>query len=278
MFHKNRLLSLVGQGHIPLGIQMFSGSTAVIEVLGATGYDFVMIDLEHSLPNLGRIEEIIRIAELAGLIPYVRVSGALDENEIRRVLEAGAEGLFLPRIKSAADIDRVVAYAYMPPKGRRRICPAVRAAGYSAPDLDRYIEWSNAEIALAPIIETGEALDDIEAICAHPAVRMLYFAPGNLAVQLGLGARGTFGPEIKEAWRKVKEAAKRHDVLLIGGPMFATPDACRAAIDDGVRIFSLGLDVLGFRKFCEETVQAVKAGTEGTDLTRPPRTGKQAST
>ena len=268
MFKKNRLLTLVDEGHLPLGIQMFSGSTAIIEVLGQTGYDFVMIDLEHSLVNIGRIEEIIRIADLAGLIPYVRISGALDENDIRRVLEAGAEGLFLPRIKSVADIDRVVEYAYMPPKGRRRICPAVRAAGYSAPDLDRYIEWSNAEVALAPIIETGDALNDIEAICAHPAVRMLYFAPGNLAVQLGLGFRGTYGPEIKEAWRKVKEAAARHDVLLIGGPMLATPEACRAAIDDGIRIFSLGLDILGFRKFCEETVQAVNAGIEGTALTR----------
>ena len=278
MFQKNRLLSLVDRGHLPLGIQMFSGSTALIEVLGQTGYDFVMIDLEHSLPNIGRIEEVIRIAELAGLIPYVRVSGALDENEIRRVLEAGAEGLFLPRVKSAADIDRVVEYAYMPPKGRRRICPAVRAAGYSAPDLDKYIEWSNAEVALAPIIETGEALNDIDAICAHPAVKMLYFAPGNLAVQLGLGARGTFGPEIKEAWGRVKETASRHDVLLIGGPMFATPDACRAAIEDGIRIFSLGLDVLGFRKFCEETVQAVKAGAEGTALTRSLPANESAAT
>lgn len=268
MYQKNRLLALVDKHHVPLGIQMFTGSTAIIEVLGATGYDFLMIDLEHSPENVRALGEVIRIAELAGLIPYVRVTGAYNEQEIRRALEAGAEGLFLPRVKSVADIERVVEYAYMPPKGRRRICPFVRSAGYSVADQDTYIEWTNAEVALIPIIETPGALEDIDAICAHPDVKMLYFAPGNLAVQLGLGARGTQGPEIKAAWKKVKEAAARHDVLLIGGPMVATPEACRAAIEDGVKIFSLGVDVLGFRRFCEDTVAAVRTGVEGTSLTR----------
>lgn len=270
MYEKNRLLALVEQNHLPLGIQMFTGSPAVIEVLGQTGYDFVMIDMEHSPANVRALEEMVRTAELAGLIPYVRVTGALDEIEIRRALEAGAEGLFLPRVKSAGDIERVAGFAFIPPKGRRRICPAVRAANYSATGLDRYIEWNNNEVALIPIIETGEAMEDIEAICAHADVKMLYFAPGNLAVQLGLGHRGARSPQMQEAWQKVKEAAARHGVLLVGGPMFAAPDACRKAIEDGVRIFSLGLDTLGFRLFCEQTVAAVNAGAEGTDVKRPP--------
>ena len=270
MYEKNRLLVLVEQNHLPLGIQMFTGSPAIIEVLGQTGYDFVMIDMEHSPANVRTLEEMVRTAELAGLIPYVRVTGSLDEIEIRRALEAGAEGLFLPRVKSVEDIERVAGFAFIPPKGRRRICPAVRAANYSATGLDRYIEWNNSEIALIPIIETGEAMEDIEAICAHPDVKMVYFAPGNLAVQLGLGHRGARGPQIQEAWRKVKDAAARHGVLLVGGPMFASPEACRKAIEDGVKIFSLGLDTLGFRLFCEQTVAAVNAGVEGTGLQRPP--------
>jgi 2-keto-3-deoxy-L-rhamnonate aldolase RhmA len=213
---------------------------------------------------------LIRTAELAGLIPCVRVTSLLSEVEIRLALEAGAEGLFLPRVISVEDIKRVADFAFIPPKGRRRRCPSVRAANYSASGLDKYTEWNNAEIALIPIIETGEALEGVEAICAHPDVKMLYFAPGNLAVQLGLGMRGVRSPQLQAASRKVMDAAARHNVVMIGGPMTATPESCRKALEGGMRIFCLGLDTLGFRLFCEQTVAAVNAGVAGTDFQRPP--------
>ena len=69
---------------------MFSGSPALVEILGQTGYDFVMIDTEHSPVNARVLEDLIRTAELAGLIPYVRVTSLLSEVEIRLALEAGA--------------------------------------------------------------------------------------------------------------------------------------------------------------------------------------------
>lgn len=270
MYEKNRLLALVEQKRVPLGIQMFTGSPAIIEVLGRTGYDFIMIDTEHSPANAQALEDMVRTAELAGLIPYVRITASLSEVEIRRALEAGAEGLFLPRVNSVADIKRVADFAFIPPKGRRRICPAVRAANYSAPGLDQYIAWTNTEIAIIPIIETVEALEDVDAICAHPDVKMLYFAPGNLSVQLGLGMKGVRGPQLQAASRKVLDAAARHGVIMVGGPMFATPESCKKALEGGIRIFSLGLDTLGFRRFCEQTVAAVNEGVAGTDFTRPP--------
>ncbi|MDR5646950.1 HpcH/HpaI aldolase family protein [Burkholderia cenocepacia] len=270
MHRNNRLLSMVEERRVPLGIQVFTGSPAIIEVLGRTGYDFVMIDTEHSPSNSRVLEELIRTTELAGLIPYVRVTSELGEVEIRRALEAGAEGLFLPRVNSVADIERVVEFAFIPPKGRRRICPAVRAADYSAATLDQYSESSNSNVALVPIIETPAALEDVDAICAHPDVKMLYFAPGNLAVQLGLGMKGVRSPELQTAQTKVLAAAGRHGVVMIGGPMFPTPDACRKALEDGIRIFCLGLDTLGFRRFCEQTVTAVNDGILGTGFSRPP--------
>ena len=270
MYKKNRLLTLVEQKHVPLGIQLFTGSPAIIEVLGQTGYDFVMIDTEHSPTNVRTLEELIRTAELAGLIPYVRITSLHNEVEIRRALEAGAEGLFLPRVNSVEDIKRIADSAFIPPKGRRRICPATRAANYNTPGLDQYAEWNNAEIALIPIIETDGALEDVEAICAHPDVKMLYFAPGNLAAQMGLGMRGVRSPQIQAAHRKVLDAAARHGVVMVGGPIIATPESCRKAIEDGVKVFSLGLDTLGFRYFCEQTVAAVNAGVAGTNLKRPP--------
>jgi 2-keto-3-deoxy-L-rhamnonate aldolase RhmA len=263
MYKRNQLLALVEQRRIPLGIQMFSGSPALVEILGQTGYDFVMIDTEHSPVNVRALEDLIRTAELAGLIPYVRVTSLLSEVEIRLALEAGAEGVFLPRVTSVGNIKRAADAAFIPSKGRRRICPSSRAANYNPLGLEEYIEWNNAEVALISIIETGEALEDIEAICGHPDVKMLYFAPGNLALQ------GVRSPELQAASRQVMEAAARNGVVMIGGPMVATPESCRKTIESGIKIFCLGLDTLGFRLFCEQTVTAVNAGVAGTDFMRP---------
>ena len=69
MFQKNRMLAMLARNEIPLGIQVFTGSPELIEVIGATGYDFVMIDTEHSGTNVRALENLIRTAELAGLFP-----------------------------------------------------------------------------------------------------------------------------------------------------------------------------------------------------------------
>ncbi len=272
MTHKpNRLLAMLERKEIPLGIQMFTGSPALIEVLGETGFDWAMIDTEHSDTNVRALENLIRAAELAGIIPYVRVPDLHNEVEIRRALEAGAEGIFLPLVQSAADIDRVADFVFIPPKGKRGICPAVRAAGYSVRKFDEYVTWNNEQVALVPMIESQGGVDDIEAICAHPEVDMIVFAPGDLAFQLGEGSQMMRGPKVQAAYRQVLDAARRHGVHIIGGPILdPTPASCRKFFDDGVRIFCLGLDTLGFRRFCESTVKALSAGIEGTDFTRPP--------
>ena len=267
---KNRLLAMLERNEIPLGIQLFTGSHALVEVLGETGFDFVMIDAEHSDTNVRGLEQLIRTAELAGVIPYVRVPDVHNEVDIRRALEAGAEGLFLPLVESVRDIERAAEFAFIPPKGKRGICPAVRAAGYSVRNFDDYVRWNNDEIALVPMIENAGGVEDIEAICAHPDVHMLVFAPGDLAFQLGEGTQMMRGPKVQAAYRKVLDATKRHNVAVIGGPILdPTPVSCRKFLDDGVRIFCLGLDTLGFRRFCESTVKALNDGLAGTAYTRP---------
>lgn len=271
MFKKNRLLAMLDEKKIPLGIQMFSGCSSLIEVLGQTGFDFVMIDTEHCAINVRALEELVRTAELAGVIPYVRVPDLHNEVEIRRALEAGAEGLFLPLVKSVEDIERVASFAFIPPKGTRGICPAVRAAKYSFGMFGEYVAWNNSEIALVPMIENADGVENVDSICAHPDVKMIVFAPGDLSYQLGEGTHGMKSPKIRAAFQKVMDAAKRHDVAVIGGPILnPTPETCKKSFEDGIRIFCLGLDILGFRRFCEQTVSSLNAGIKQTDWTREP--------
>jgi 2-keto-3-deoxy-L-rhamnonate aldolase RhmA len=263
---------MLEQNQIPLGMQCFTGDPILIEIMGITGFDWVMLDSEHSGNNPRAMEPLIRAAECVGLVPFVRVTQATDEADIHRALEAGAKGIFLPEIDSVEDVKRAAEAAFYPPKGNRGICPAVRAAHYNDQTFVDYTTWNNAEIMLVPMIENPNALADLEAICAHPDVHMIVFAAGDLGFSLGEGTGMLTGPKVSAAYKQVLETAKRHNVAVIGGPILsADAEACKKALEDGIRVFSLGLDSLGFRYFCQQMVNALDQGVVGTEFTRPPK-------
>ena len=271
MFAKNGLRAMVRNNEVPLGMQCFTADPALIEVLGLTGFDFVMIDSEHSGNNPRALEQAIRVADGVGLVSLVRVSEHSNGGDIHRALEAGAHGVFLPLVKTAADVRAAADAAYFPPKGKRGICPAVRAARYDWRSFEEYSAWNNDEMLLIPMIERPEAVDNIEEICALDEVEMLVFAPGDLAYAMNQGSLMMQSKLVQDAYRKVLDACKRHDVAVIGGPVLdPTPASCRKALDDGVQIFCLGLDILGFRRICEQYVAALNAGVSGSDYHRAP--------
>lgn len=266
----NRLLTMIDQQEIPLGMQCFTGHRALIEVMGLTGFDFVMIDTEHSPADPRAMEDAVLAAESVGLVPLVRVPHCDDETAIRRALEAGAQGLFVPMAKSAADVQRVLDAALFPPMGTRGICPSTRAAKYSFRSFVEYAEWNNRNLVVIPLIEHPDAVDNIDEICALDQVRILAFGAGDLAYAMGEGTNMTKSPKIREAYQTVKAAAERHNVAIMGGPVLdPTAEGCTKALEDGVKVFCLGLDVLGFRRFCEDTVNALHTACQGSALSRP---------
>jgi 2-keto-3-deoxy-L-rhamnonate aldolase RhmA len=270
MFERNRLLTMIEANVVPLGMQCFTGNHALIEVLGLTGFDFVMLDSEHCAINPRGIEDAVRTAQLAGLVPIVRIPEIADETAVRRSLEAGAEGVIVPMVKSAADVESVLDAAMFPPLGTRGICPAVRAAGYSFRTFGEYAEWNNSNVLVIPLIEHPDGVDNIDEICAVEQVRIVTFGAGDLAYAMGEGTKMLESPLVQDAYRRVRDAAKRHGVAVMGGPVLdPTADACRRALEDGVSVFCLGLDILAFRRFCEDTVQAVDAALVGSAYSRP---------
>jgi 2-keto-3-deoxy-L-rhamnonate aldolase RhmA len=200
-------------------MQCFTGDRAMIEVLGLTGFDFVMLDTEHSPANPRAIEDAVLAADIVGLVPLVRIPSCADETAIRRAMEAGAQGLFVPEVKSADDVRRVLDAALFPPLGSRGICPATRAARYSYRSFVDYAEWNNRNFLVVPLIENPDAVDNIDEICALDQVHVLAFGPGDLAYAIGEGNNMTDSPKIREAYLKVQAAADRHGVAVMGGPV-----------------------------------------------------------
>ena len=272
MRQRKRLTELLSQKTVPIGMQCFTGDHTLIEVLGATGFDYVWLDSEHTAVNPRALEDTMRTCEVAGLIPLVRIPEPTDGTSARRALEAGAEGVIVPMVRSAEDVRGIVAALTFPPAGLRGLCPALRVPGYTVTGFNGYMRDNNADVLIIPMIETVEALENIEEICAIEQVKMLVFANGELAFAMGEGPTMDSSSKVQAARKTVFAAAQRHGVGVIGGPMLnPTKDNCAKALDDGISMFCLGLDVLAFRQLCETTVAAANAAVEAQlTYNRPP--------
>jgi 2-keto-3-deoxy-L-rhamnonate aldolase RhmA len=210
---------------------------------------------EHRVPSAGLYRRRAR---------SLRSRARSAQCDIRRALEAGAEGIFLPEIRSIDDINAAASAAFFPPKGDRGICPSVRAVNFNFRIFNQYADWNNREINLIPMIENPQGVELIDDICSHPDVHVVIFGQGDLAFSLGEGTEMAAGRQTAEAYRKILASAKKHNVAVMGGPVL-TPNAdeCRRALEDGVRVFCLGLDSMAFRSWCEATVRALADGSGG---------------
>ena len=265
-------MEMVAEEIVPIGIQCFTGDHKLIDVLGRTGFDYVWLDTEHSALNPRALEDTMRTCEAAGLIPIVRIPDPADGTSARRALEAGAEAIIIPMVRSAADVLEMIEALTFPPAGKRGLCPGLRVPGYSVTLFNTYMQENNDNLYVIPMIETAAALANVEAICAIPQVKALVFASGELSFALGEGAAADNSPKVQEAQRAVFAAAKRHSVALIGGPIFnPTPESCGKALDTGISILCIGLDTMAFRQICETTVAAANAAVEARPTySRPP--------
>ena len=269
---RKSLLKMVSEKTVPIGIQCFTGDHKLIEVLGKTGFDYVWLDAEHSALNPRALEDTMRTCEVAGLIPLVRIPDPADGTSARRALEAGAEAVIIPMVRSASDVRNIVDFLTFPPAGKRGLCPGLRVPGYSVTLFNDYMRESNDNLYVIPMIETVDGLNNVEEICTIPQVRALVFASGELSFAMGEGAAADSSPKIQAAHQTVLMAAKRHDVAMIGGPIFnPTAESCGKALEDGISILCIGLDTMAFRQLCETTVAAANAAVEASPThTRPP--------
>lgn len=269
---RKSLIDLVAEKTVPIGIQCFTGDHKLIEVLGKTGFDYVWLDTEHSALNPRALEDTMRTCEAAGLIPLVRIPDPLDQTSARRALEAGAEAVIIPMVRSAGDVEGIINNLLFPPAGKRGLCPGLRVPGYSVVLFNGYMQENNEHLYVIPMIETVDGLNNVEEICAIDQVKALVFAAGELSFAMDEGAAGDDSPKIQEAQRKVNAAAKRHGVAMIGGPIFSpTPESCGKALEDGISILCIGLDTMAFRQLCETTVAAANAAVKASPTyNRPP--------
>jgi 4-hydroxy-2-oxoheptanedioate aldolase len=213
-------------------------SPSLVEMAGLVGFDFVIVDAEHSAASVETVEHMIRAADSRGTGTVVRVALNLPQN-ILRYLDTGAQGVILPQVESAEAARAAVNAVKYPPVGRRG-SGYVRASDYGiTTPLAEYTRLANEETLLAVQVETAEGTRNLERILEVDGIDVIFFGPGDLSVSLGYSS--TTHPELID---KIMGMAQQ--VIAAGkiaGTTAHTPEAHKRWSDAGFRflatVFSL---------------------------------------
>ena len=222
-----------------IGSWITLGHSAIAEIMAKAGFDWLVIDMEHSVIELRETQEIIQTIDLTGIPAIVRVTSN-DENQIKRVMDAGAHGVMVPFVNSPADAERAVASVYYPPRGKRGVGLA-RGQGYGA-TFQGYREWLDENGLVIVMIEHIDGVNAIDEIFGVEGIDAYMIGPYDLSSSLGVP--GEFdSPVVVEAIRRIREAGLR--VGIPGGIHVVDPDldAIKQRIGEGFSFIGYGMDV-----------------------------------
>lgn len=231
----NRLARRVRAGEPAFGLFCSLPSPAVVEMIGRAGYDFAVLDTEHTLVCAHELGHLLRAAESAGLDALVRVP-ADDAGAIGRVLDAGAAGVVVPRVRSGAGARAAVRAARHHPLGERGL-DAGRAAGFGDVDLAELVRRADEEVLVAVMVEDRDGVEAIDEIVAVPGLDLVVEGAADLSHSLGVPWE-TSHPRVREALHAVEGACRRNGVGFCAIPR--VPGDLDAGWDRGVRTFVLG--------------------------------------
>lgn len=231
---KNPLKEKLNREEAVIGTFVSIGHPDVAEWLSRLGFDWLLLDNEHSPTGLETLQTMMQGMNGSPCVPLVRPQWN-DPVIIKRVLDAGAYGVLIPWVNSKEQAEQAVSACKYPPQGLRGFGP--RRAGMFDPD---YFTTANDEILVTVQIETGEALKNLDDIMAVPGIDACYIGPYDLSVSLGFGVPPKWDePRYMAAIDRVLEVAARH-----GKPagMFANMENIEWALEKGFRFNSVDND------------------------------------
>ena len=209
----NPTLKRLAEGKLALGFCVYHLRTAASAMLAhATGYDWLFIDAEHGAFTTQETSQMCLAAIPLGITPIVRVcADALDE--ATRALDNGAMGIVIPHVDTPAQAKRVVQALRFPPVGMRSWGAPPAAYLYGGPSLGEAQESLNRDVLVCAMIETEEAVANVEAIAATKGIDVLMIGTTDLTTTMGIP--GQWGhKKVIEAYKKVGDACKKNGIFL----------------------------------------------------------------
>ena len=222
------------------------------EVMAHQGFDSLTIDMQHGVVDYQVAVTMLQAIATTPVIPLARVPWN-DPGRLMKILDAGVYGVICPMINTRAEAEALVAACKYPPRGYRSWGP-VRASLYAGAD---YGDHANQDLLVIPMIETAEALKNLDAILSVPGVDAVYVGPGDLSLALGCKPRlDQTDPPVVEAQQRIVEACRRHGV--VAGIHNNTAAYALTMIEAGYQFVTLASDSRFLAARAGEEVTAVR--------------------
>lgn len=243
----NDIEDLFKKKQCAFGIFMKTGDPAFVEIAGLSGFEFVILDMEHGPVDFLNLQNLIRAAECAGVLPVVRVS-ALDATCVSRALDVGAKAVQVPMIETAEEARLAVNFAKYAPEGARGVCRYVRAAGYSSKDRFEYFREANSSLVILQL-EGEEGVRNIDAILETPGVDVIFVGPYDLSQSLGVPGQ-TEHPIVEEKIRFIVEKASKKNIVV--GTFVDDAGQAKKWMEAGVQYIACSVDTGIFYQACKQ--------------------------
>ncbi len=256
----NAFKRAIASNATPVGTWLSSGSTATAEALGCAGFDFVVVDTEHTPVDPPQMVELLRAVAGTPASAIVRPPWN-DMVMVKRAMDAGAQSLLFPYVQNADEARRAVASTRYPPEGTRGVAGTHRASRFGTiPD---YVKSAAHEVCVIVQIETPSALRELEAIAAVPGIDSIFVGPADLSASMGhLGDMGHADVQktLADAAARARRAGK--PCGIIGG----TPDLVARFLEYGYSWVAVASDMAMMVSRAQEYLAKVRANVPAKSL------------
>jgi len=243
----------IAANELTLGSWITLAHPSIAEIMAGAGFDWLAVDLEHSSITIREAEELIRIIDLAGVYPLVRLTSN-NPDQIKRVMDSGAHGVIVPMVNSAADARRAVSAVKYPVQGNRGFGLA-RAQGYGT-RFKEYLDWQRDNSIVIVQIEHIDAVNDLEAILTTDGVDGYIVGPYDLSGSMGIP--GQFDhPDLLAAMATIATVAEK--LNKVGGIHIVEPDPAQlqAKIDQGQKFIAYSVDIRMLDVSCRTGLEGI---------------------
>lgn len=237
---KNKTKAKLKSGEIIIGHFVLEFATPGIGyMLANAGYDYVIFDMEHTSFTEEIVRQGILSAKAAGITPIVRVPDT-EYFLISRQLDAGAEGIMVPRVETRDQTLKIMESVKYPPKGIRGSAFGIAHDDYKGGDIEFAIRNANEEIMIVVQTETAKSVDNIDQILSVGGIDIAWLGQADMTVSLGIPGQYDH-PAFLRAFDKILNACNKYGVALAYLPL--NIEEAIDMIDKGVRCIAYSVDI-----------------------------------
>lgn len=236
---KNLLKENLRKGQTVFGPFCKLQDPAIVEIAALSGFDFVIIDMEHGPYSIESVQNMVRAAEARGITPVVRVTEN-SETLILRTLDIGVKCIQVPQICTKADADKLVKALKFYPKGERGMCRYVRAAEYTNIGSQNHFGKANDSVISIIHIEGMEGINNLSEIVKVDGIDVIFLGPYDLSQSCGVPGEVDH-PKVVKAMKEAVEVAQKYGKSV--GTFTESPEKAKMWKDIGVQYISYAVDV-----------------------------------